>query len=77
MAKVLNVSANKIFIRTKRCGKSNIVCYYHARNIDEMLIFSVIIWYWNKYPCRLIKHNIIIKVKKKKKYIYTARNTTY
>ena len=26
---------------------------------------------WNKYPCRFIKHNIIIKVKKKKKiYIY-------
>ena len=24
--------------------------------------------YWNKYPCRFIKHNIIIKVKKK--YIY-------
>ena len=21
---------------------------------------------WNKYPCRFIKHNIIIKVKKKK-----------
>ena len=27
---------------------------------------------WNKYPCRFIKHNIIIKVKKN-----TARNTTY
>ena len=26
---------------------------------------------WNKYPCRFIKHNIIIKVKKKKNiYIY-------
>ena len=25
---------------------------------------------WNKYPCRFIKHNIIIKVKKKKKNIY-------
>ena len=25
---------------------------------------------WNKYPCRFIKHNIIIKVKKKKIYIY-------
>ena len=40
----------------------NIAIFYQ---IDIIFFFPL----WNKYPCRFIKHNIIIKVKKKK-YIY-------
>ena len=37
--------------------------FYFYTAGENVMIYSI----WNKYPCRFIKHNIIIKVKK---YIY-------
>ena len=50
------MSSNNIY------NKANLLIW--SRSIE--LTFEC----WNKYPCRFIKHNIIIKVKKEKIYIY-------
>ena len=62
---VLVIVVKRVFSLAKTIVVDVIVIY-----IPRIPVVFFVMGIWNKYPCRFIKHNIIIKVKKKNIYIY-------